>query len=202
MKHDQVSLRCAREHPGSTTVKADFKGLWPYCTSPTLASLTGWLDDIPGLFLLFFPPPLLCPEIQPVALTAKLQQIFKGRGGHSKSQGKENRTASSQGDSGSNVLYLSLSRMAKWSPALTEGRGWKRVEEGGASLGASGAGDVKRGKPDGKQITSNMAVSFSKQQTNTWSNKGEPEQLVTSSLQQEKKGDYVKCGLNFKKHYH
>ena len=80
MKRDQVSLRCARERPGSTTVKADFKDLWPFCTSPGLASLTGWLDDIPGLFLLpflFFFFPLLCPDIQPVALRAKLQQIFK-----------------------------------------------------------------------------------------------------------------------------
>ncbi len=84
MKRDQVSLRCARERPGSTTVREDFKDLWPFCTSPALASLTGWLagwlagwlDDIPGLFLLLFFS-LLCPDIQPVALRAKLQQIFK-----------------------------------------------------------------------------------------------------------------------------
>lgn len=55
-----------------------------------------------------------------------------------------------------------------------------------------------------KQITSNMAVLFgkAKQKTNTCSDRREREQLVTSSLQQEKRGDYVKCGLNFEKHYH
>lgn len=99
-------------------------------------------------------------------------------------------------------LLLVPVKNGKTGAQHSEGLFQDRTGRGWSSFSANGAGDVRKEKADGKQMTSNMAVFFSKQKTNTWSNKGEPEQLVTSSLQQEKKGDYVKCGLNFEKHYH
>lgn len=98
-------------------------------------------------------------------------------------------------------LLLVPVKNGKLEPNTQKAYSRTEQEEGGV-LSAQTELDVRKEKADGKQMTSNMAVFFSKQKTNTWSNKGEPEQLVTSSLQQEKKGDYVKCVLNFEKHYH
>lgn len=69
---------------------------------------------------------------------------------------------------------------------------------------ANGAKHVKTEKGRWRQITSNMVVLFSKtkQKTNTCSDRREREQLVTSSLHRENKGDHVKCGLNFEKRHH
>lgn len=64
-------MRRASECPGSTTVKMDFKDLWPFLRLAWSGS-ANWLA-----IMTFLPCLFLYPGIQSVALGAKLWQIFR-----------------------------------------------------------------------------------------------------------------------------
>lgn len=69
-------------------------------------------------------------------------------------------------------------------------------------LSTNRAKDVKRKKAGGNKLLPSW-LSFSvklNRKTSTFSDRGEREQLVTSSFQQEQKRDRVQCGPDFKEH--
>lgn len=76
-----VLMCCASEHPGPQLSRWTSKACGPFYTSPSLALLTGWLDDISSLPFFF-----LYPDIHSAALRAKLQS-----GKHTQNQTRRRR---------------------------------------------------------------------------------------------------------------